>query len=145
MRNGSDGNHHVVILHQMSDLFGAGNVLRREDGDNPFRRPCRAGVNGKHFCARVATAHGGTKQHAGQMDVVCIHRGAKGLINHLDALDAVANRAWQLRLGNLGVFAEESGAQKNRIFNLLITRATADIVFDCFLDVRPRWIGVLID
>ncbi len=129
----------------MANLFRAGNVFRRKHGDHAGHGLCRARVDGEHLCARICAAHRGAKQHAGQVEVVRIQRAAERLINDLDAFDAVANRTGQLRLRNLGVLAKEFYREQHGVLNLLITGATADVVFDRFLHVRVGRIWILVE
>ena len=129
----------------MADLLRAGNVLSRKHGNHAGHGLCRTRIDGEHSCARIGAAHRGAKQHAGQVEVVRIKRGAERFIDNLNALDAVANCSRQLCLRNLGMFAKEFCRKKHRVFNLFVAGAAADVVLNRFLHVRTGRIQVLVD
>ena len=99
-------------------------------------------IRSYYVCARIGCAYTGTQQHIRQIDVVCVHCGTKRLVDDFDAADAVTDRTGQFGCGDIRVIAEQLRGKQDRVFNLFITRAAADVVLDGFLDVRTRGVRI---
>ena len=135
------GDHGVPVFHQMAHLVLPGYVLRRKDPHHTGQGPGLLRVDGQHPGPGVLGPDGAAVDHAVQIDVVGIDASAGDLLLHVHPGHPLPQGPISGSRRHLAL-AEQLGGQQNRINDLHIAGAAADIVSDGVGRLLPGGIGI---
>ena len=134
---------HVPVLDQVPHDVQARNILRREHADNARERAGFFRMDGEHPCAGVPAAHGAAVNHALISQIVRILAVAQHLFAHIQPVYPRPHLPGGFLGGNLAL-AQQARGDFDRLDDLHIARAAADVVAQRMADFFLRGIGVCI-
>ena len=121
-------NQCVLIVFQMADLILAGNVLRRQDGNDAGQGLGCGGIDGQHPGAGILAPQGGAVQHPVRIVVIGVFAGAQDLFIRVKALDTGAQFPVVRAFGRYDAVPENLSRQLDSGHDFHIAGAPAVVV-----------------
>ena len=137
LRDVSLAHHHVPVILQMPDDI-AGNVLFEQDSDAVRMRLGPGYVDTVDPRPRVPRVDALRVDHAVQINIVAENAASVDLGRRVDAPEALIHMQFLRILRDLPLFTEKIRRQKDRVLDLLISGAAAEIPADGLLHVGSR-------
>ena len=141
----ADGHQHPLVPLQVAHLQLTGQVGGGDNLHHAGHLQGLADVDTFNNGTGVVGAHCAAVDHALHADVIGVLGGADGLGRRVHTGQILADLAGEGLMGRLGALTEHLGGQQNRVLNLLVAGAAADIVAQGELDLIPGGIGVGVD
>ena len=140
-RDAAYGYHRIPVALQMSDLDASGNVRRSEDAHDTADVLGGIGIDSQDLRPGVLASDRAGEKHAVEVDVVRIDRFSRGLVLNVHARDALADEPVPV-VGQPEVLVQHPAGQLDRLDDLHIARAAADVVSDGVPYLGFRRIGI---